>query len=103
MVTNQVTKTPAMVLREAAAIIERDGWCQGDYRDGKKRCAVGAIADARPPDWPDRLFDAVDSAIEAVVGTAILPDWNDAPGRTKDEVIAALLSAANQAESTHGK
>ena len=30
--------------------------------------------------------------VEAALGIESLPEWNDAPGRTKEEVIAALES-----------
>src|SRR4051812_16093488 len=40
-------KTEAMVLREAAAVLERDGWVQGTlHKHGGGHCAMGAIHEA---------------------------------------------------------
>jgi hypothetical protein len=112
------TKTAAEVLAEAADIIERDGWTQHHFHtpDGC-HCALGAIglasgehlnirvADDGIVDWDlprygDPGYDAAchaytvaRDALSARVGIHV-PSWNDADGRTQDEVVAELRAAA---------
>lgn len=87
----------ADVLERAAELLERDGWCQRQLHhcDGS-RCVRGAIIDAAlevgegslpPSEWLRRHLGAKRS----------LPEWNDDPGRTADEVIAKLREAAKVA------
>lgn len=74
----------------AARLIERRGWCQGAFErlDGRV-CAAGAINRAATSvAWLD--FDYYQT-----VGSLI--PFNDAPGRTKDEVLSALLGLAEVA------
>lgn len=85
------------VLRAAAERIERDGWCQGKPTDGTRCCAVRAIVMAGESSFGTSL------AIEAVrdfigCNTYGVIHWNDTPGRTVDEVLAALRSAADAVE-----
>lgn len=80
-------------LREAAAqILEKRGWCQGEYQDSFGRCCLqGALLKARK----DRgLFR---TPIPFYEPKAVL--WNDTPGRTKEEVIALLRSDATEVPS----
>lgn len=108
-------KTEAMVLREAAAILERDGWVQGVmHLEGKGHCTLGAIHEAmgqpelvdisravRSKDWwtPARYeLLALDMRLSARIGTdAKVSAWNDAPERTLEEVLALLHAAADDA------
>jgi hypothetical protein len=108
-----VTAQVAADLRAAADVLERDGWTQGVYvaNDGC-RCALGAILgvvdpEADTPSWfadaeqQQRFTFAADALIKAMdfnLGLYLV-DWNDDPGRTADEVIAALRAAADQAEA----
>lgn len=104
------------VLRLAAALIERDGWCQGTYiaMDGRC-CAVGALVQAGDgvvdPDIFDagpvemaRIHSAFDAAMKFIGRRAVsdLVDWNDEPDRTEAEVLAALRGAADAWEAEHG-
>ena len=71
----------------AADLIERVGWTQGTERDGKGRvCLTGALryCDPQPGDW--LLAREVFRAKYQAEG------WNDADGRTCDEVIELLRS-----------
>jgi hypothetical protein len=71
----------------AADLIERVGWTQGTERDGKGRvCLTGALryCDPQPGDW--LLAREVFRAKHQAEG------WNDADGRTCDEVIELLRS-----------
>lgn len=91
--------TAREVLLKAAEHIERYGWLQGARgKTGQPCCAVGAINAVGGCDRSSR-----DDAIETLkrnIGLArpfAIQNWNDAPGRTKEDVIAALRGAANAA------
>lgn len=113
-------KTAAEILRDAASLIETHGWTTGDYRsDDGCLCADGAIQAASgvasidnggfrdvhfdSPDAPEvkayraayntacRAAEAADYRIASIIG------YNDAAGRTADEVTALLRSAAEVA------
>jgi hypothetical protein len=89
------------VLLEAAAIVER-GWCQfqsGHRRKDGARCATGAIDDAAGGDI-NLSVDAFEALCRVIDGTHIAT-WNDAPERTKADVIAALHRAADLALEVH--
>jgi hypothetical protein len=99
----------------AAQIIEERGWCQGSFADEFGQvCLGGAILaafdlDPLKPDWTPAAREAIDA-----VGQEVLPDpdadlndtllddgyldvlglWNDADGRSKDDVIALLRRAS---------
>lgn len=96
------------IFLRAAELLERDGWQQGEMGpmgSGTRgpRCVLGACTAARcdlavpsvtkgGPDWTvflsHKLYDFDPSA-------AFIPQWNDAPGRTRDEVTALLRRAAD--------
>jgi len=91
--------TTCEILLKAADLIERDGWCQGaDLKqvDGKPaRCAERAIEEFLTS---RRKFWEVMRALRNHVTVNTVWEWNDAPGRTKEEVIAGLRGAAAQCE-----
>jgi hypothetical protein len=95
-----VTKESEL-LRRAAEIIEENGWRQGWKADGDTVCVVDALAAAWRPWSPEvgwlLAADRVKDVLGLWVGTA-LHDWNDEPGRTKQEVLDAFNRAAQQAE-----
>jgi hypothetical protein len=90
--------TPSDVLRAAADKIINDGWCQEEYGDlegdgpvcvlGAIRAATGKFEDGR---WSDLFAKRI--------GSPYLHQWNDRPHRTADEVIALLLTVADELES----
>lgn len=104
-------------LRNAADVIERDGWHQGAYfqpEDGNgsggcRVCASGAINTAvHGFAWPpifdtsereraDAAWYAASTFADGPWGSIVL--WNDEPGRTAEEVIAALRGAADKLEA----
>lgn len=105
--------TTAEVLRAAADRIEKYGWCQGGTGEqGERRCAMRAISHAIDAAFnvtiaTDRRSPAAHVAKRAFEGARValmkhlnltggwaVPGWNDAPGRTAEEVIAALRGAA---------
>lgn len=92
-------------LRAVAAQIER-GWSQGaDARNAHGRAVglnsdeaqawslLGAFAlvasDGIPPPGVRRAL----VALSDVIGTDSLEEWNDAPARTREEVLSALAEA----------
>lgn len=95
----------ADVLNGAADLIERDGWCQRKYRgaDGE-HCVTDALmraAGTKPGDTGSGaqldLYSDACLAVYPFTGGWGLPSWNDTPGRTKAEVVAALRAAAERA------
>lgn len=91
----------ADALDKAAEVIETRGWFQGDlYANGEDDgacavCAWGALIVAKKAGGDSEHSTMRErSAIRAVTGVAALANWNDTPGRTKDEVIAVLRAAA---------
>lgn len=102
--------TPREVLLKAAELVER-GWCQGHYAlddhgnpalvedDACYFCAEGAIIAAMRNDHGRDFMETV-RALGRAIGvhnSKIIP-WNDAPGRTQAEVVAALKAAAEACE-----
>src|SRR5437867_3333049 len=101
----KVDHTPAelddasKLLLAAAAIIERQGWCQcfiGTF--GGQLCIEGALNVARGRE-PIAMLEGNEVTLEALlrvnkaVGASAF-HWNDTPGRTKDEVVAKLRAVA---------
>lgn len=99
------------LLREAAKILRRDGWCQKTNKNQMgQHCLVGAIEEAFGREQFFALNSKPHCYIEALdrVRAAMLPDetdveaigrrsvtyWNDMPGRTAEDVIAVLERAA---------
>lgn len=97
-----MSATPQDVLREAARILMRDGWTQGEVgTPGGTKCAVGAIKAAcgvHLYDWSDTAVAAADLLQNWVDprGSYRVADWNDAPERTAEDVILALKRAAEE-------
>lgn len=69
------------------------GWCQHKTRERGAVCVIGALHDGRS--GVDEPYYAAMRRLGRAVGLAwsLLPLWNDAPGRTKDEVLAAFDKA----------
>ncbi len=86
------------MLHEAADALETNGWCQGSLGPlGGARCAYGSIVSLLSKDarWSDAThFRKAVTSLEKFVGGP-LPAWNDAPERTKDEVVSTMRLAAN--------
>ena len=91
----------AAILNRAAELIEKDGWIQGNWREHGARCAGQAIYDALPYRMDFSASDSAWVAMRRQIGKQRgdtmfeIAHWNDAPGRTKDEVIATLKRAAS--------
>lgn len=106
-------KSVADVLRHAALIIEERGWCQNKVGvSGGPVCAIGAIKEADPAtgvdaiNWTRRLAWKAMTFAERALRLPKqrnglyrpLSFFNDTPGRTAAEVVAALRAAAEEAD-----
>jgi len=101
--------TAEEILAQAAELVERpDGWCQHRLFDSNGRvCLLGALfvaggmmslqgrATASFGDAVDARLDArkaVDRELRSTDNYSLV-DWNNAHGRTKEEVAATLRNA----------
>jgi hypothetical protein len=77
-------------LLDAAQYIREHGWIQKAVKDSEGRvCLIGALQAVggwHNSDAPRRLREIV----------SCIPEWNNADGRTKEEVIAVLEKTARQ-------
>lgn len=86
------------VYAEAAALIREHGWWQGQDGEGPELC-IGLAVDQACADAGTGSAPLIDLA-ERVTGTGNvnkLYQWNDAPERTVDEVLAVLDELAEAA------
>jgi len=82
------------IILGAIEYLERHGWCQGAVAQGDNVCIVGAVRAVGgshnpaygPAMW--RISRAIDN-----LGPAGVIAWNDAAGRTKEEVIEVLYKS----------
>jgi hypothetical protein len=87
----------AGVMLGAADYIERHGWCQGASTIDSRVCAAWAMTIAADYDYTTsehagrRLMRSL--GIGGTVNRTV-PAWNDKIGRTREEVVEALRSAA---------
>jgi hypothetical protein len=91
------------ILLAAANWLETHNWCQRDTWQDRRgvnttdttkiasACAVGAIILAT--ESHDIVWDAL-NRLKNHLRTSSIGHWNDATGRTKEEVIQALREAA---------
>lgn len=85
------------ILIYAATLIEVRGWCQNYYFNSEGNlCMLGAVEQAIKANDCDFLsvyLEIRNILFENLGGFASV--WNDAPGRTKEEVVAKLREVAN--------
>ena len=75
----------ADIAHKAADYIEKHGWTQGEYeREDGAVCLAGAISRVA---LGARVHD-----LDDLVPDSCVIQWQDRPGRTKDEVLALLRS-----------
>jgi membrane-bound lytic murein transglycosylase B len=123
-VSPEVQLHVASVIESAANYIAENGWHQGDFfRAGATACAATALLIAagqirRPSDvesvesmdaWNELENDLAVVAFADYVrssgglaytqNTVSIWAWNDAEGRTEDEVLTALMSCAESLRS----
>lgn len=88
--------TTGEVLKAARALVT-EGWTQFSSRaviDGQDcYCVMGALnSAARTLGAMDAVHLAIQRAL-GIIGTGAVTTWNDAPGRTQAEVLAAFDKA----------
>jgi hypothetical protein len=96
------------VLLRAVELLERDGWRQGNYgpihaneRPGP-RCLVGALFCARQQlGAPYDVVNEIYVTLWDTVGRQSMISWNDRGGRTQQDVLDLLRSAAGGSDATH--
>jgi len=96
--------TPRQLLARARAIIMERGWTQwAYYRRNEGFCLTGALWSAAGVSDESLVngithvedptaFKTARAELREVTGS-LLVAWNDTPGRTRDEVVAALAAA----------
>jgi hypothetical protein len=88
--------TPEEILVRAAELVEQ-GWMQGHFHGPHGEvCLSAAIQQAlgqcdKALRW--RFGEMIQNAVVTEVNAESLVDWNDAPGRTAEEVATALRNA----------
>lgn len=89
--TRRLLSPAAATLLKAADYIEEHAWCQGTIEDSAGRvCLVGALT--KVGGWES--YATVTDDLSHVLGNTNIVRWNNTPGRTKAEVVAALRGAA---------
>jgi hypothetical protein len=83
-------------LMDAKEILVQSGWCKGRFEDWRGRvCALGAIR--RVPGISGVRRERVVHALCTTISSfSDLVDWNDAPDRTLDDVLALFDQAIEQ-------
>lgn len=106
--THKQTREPwRLTLREAAKRIEIYGWCQNTLvNDDGHHCVIGALFNVHQSlatfNRAVRKLEqhitshryAEDSYRPGREQRKLVADWNDAPGRTQEEVVATLRKVA---------
>jgi hypothetical protein len=79
------------VLLDAAALLERDGWCDlnGDHGRCVGQSIWHTVGSLEQSEAEDRFLKYL-----GLRAPREMFDWNDAPGRTASEVIQALRDCA---------
>lgn len=91
-----------LTLGRAADLIEEHGWLQGQMGDvGRGFCLLGAVYEgvdyamySHDPGSYGLIVEGALRRVRRVVGNKMV-GWNDSPGRTREEVVAALRTAAS--------
>ena len=90
--------TTRTVIRNAIKEIEKNGWCQGEYRDEQGRvCLVESVRRSTRHLLSLEAMDLDNKVFTKIADhTKVAPCsvWNDTPGRTKEEVLSMLRGLA---------
>jgi len=78
------------VLVAARNLIDREGWRQDFGVEGVERCAVEAISDSTVGISADDVSAVLASVLGVPNSWGLIGAWNDAPERTKQEVLDAF-------------
>lgn len=91
------------MIRHAANVLEDRTWVQGRFGTlGTSVCAMAAIEQSHHTVPRRQLGNAIDIfngwlRINGLVGpSGTVVQWNDAPGRTKEEVISTMRRFADE-------
>ncbi len=89
-------KRVVKVLERARQLLIDKGWCQGKYKnfDGQY-CSLGAINAVTKS---NKLQEEARKILKGVLPIQI-SNWNDAPGRTKQQVLGAFKRAITLAKN----
>lgn len=85
------------MLRAAADLIEKRGWCQHQLEDNRGRvCALGALTrvSGRAVGANAKAHLALENFINQKFSLSIV-EWNDCRARNKEQVIETFLKVAN--------
>jgi len=83
------------ILQRAKQELLTRGWCQGVMQNERGEvCAMGAVFLTDPDQ--DRCYEAL-NVFGNIVHTPV-PFWNDAPGRTPEQVLALFDAAIARAQ-----
>jgi hypothetical protein len=99
MTSQRLLTQEARILLDAADLIETHGLCKDALHEGGRYCAMGAIARAAEIPLCDAYIYPITQTRAAVkllrqICSSSIADWNDAPERTAEDVVAALRAAA---------
>jgi hypothetical protein len=89
-----ITSPAIETLRKGRVLIETHGLARGHFQDHEgKLCTVGAVTRQGRIDhlWIDEALEYLARAISADLEA--IAAWNDAPGRTQADVLAAFDKA----------
>lgn len=86
-------KTVLKVFERAVAAIEKYGWVQGMLGTEEVGfCAIGAMDYATPSALIWSINSDAVVKLQTMLGRSVA-EWNDAPGRTKEEVLVVFRKA----------
>lgn len=100
----ELTLQMATVLEDAAKLLRKKGWVQGDS-NGKGFDIIGALNQVDPntqPVFRAMVLDSIKDRLRSQFGVPVamsLSDWNDEPGRTATQVITLLEDCASAART----
>lgn len=90
-------------LRAVAAHIVEHGWCQGTSRTREGAicllAAAGSVLGDEDVTSPHQFLQELRQDLRNGGTYLWLHEWNDAPGRTKEEVLSALERTAARLEA----
>ena len=92
-----LAKLPAdrQVFLAAADLIEIHGHCKGLRQRREGFCVLGAISQAATGDpWKFDGHEEPCATFARQIGEMLPAQWNNAPERTKEEVVSALRATA---------
>lgn len=113
MTSRRLLTPTTKAMLEAADYIEQHGWCCGYRRSSTGTGFLSWLIDGNKPRvCADQAIAQVTDDVEiqhearrrfkAYLGIDSIPLWSDAPGRTKEQIVAAWREAALNVESIAG-